>query len=171
MNTSGYTPYTYECIYCLISFPFKMLSLFYKIHVTFTPPSGSRSFSLRLADFFPSPSASCARTGGTFRCPDVIHHLITPAFFGRDWDGYSLQTALFFPDGFHNHALSVQLDAMRSLTSREDCNGLDSLLTQPLNGYMLPCEPAHQNRTSRGILKALAMASAAQAPVLSDWQR
>src|SRR5690606_13334741 len=53
---------------------------------------------------------------------------------------------------------------MRSLTSTEDCRGLDSLLTQPLKGYIDPCDPAHQNSASTDVFAALATASAAHAP-------
>ena len=39
-----------------------------------------------------------------------IHHLITPAFFGQDWGRIFITDGVIFPDGFHNHALTVQLE-------------------------------------------------------------
>ena len=59
-----------------------------------------------------------------------IHHLITPAFFGQDWGRIFITDGVIFPDGFHNHALTVQLER-HAFTDQQGGLQRTGLITHP----------------------------------------
>lgn len=107
-----------------------------------TPHQAAPKFAL--GDFSRFQWSRVPERGGT----DTYSSSGNASVLGQDLDGYSLYIGRYMlpRDGYIIMPLTVQLERCVSIIDQvgEDCKSTRFYIYQPLNGYILSQEPAHQ---------------------------